>query len=210
MLLCVVLFLLTALAQQGLVLAVTFGRPSYTGVVYRGNDVLVFNSSEGIELHVFYEQNTKVQYCEQERNETSDNATLTFYARQGGINWPLASLAGATQKRSGNVSLSETYIPYLISCDAGMVNFLGSTPGQIIANEPSPFLSATIFDCVNRTIFSIRTVPTPLLCTVPTPAPTFTPAPTIQALPGRDSGATDAHVSLFVSVVFVVIFLYFL
>ncbi len=203
------LFLLCLLClSQAFAQTVSFGRLSYTGVVYRGNTLLVFNSSEGIEMHVRYEQDTQVQYCELERNETSDNATLTFFAKQGDAVLYQTSLSGATQKRTGEINLSETYIPYLISCDAGSVTFLGSTPGQIITNEPSVFLGATIFDCVNRTMFTVRTVPVPLSCVVPTPRPTVTIAPTTQAIPGRASGAVRTHVSIFV--VMLVIFLYFL
>lgn len=203
------LFLLCLLCfSQALAQTVSFGRSSYTGVVYRGNTVLVFNSSDGVEMHVRYDQDTQVQYCELERNETSDNATLTFFAKQGNTVLYQTSLSGATQKRTGQINLSETYIPYLISCAAGSVSFLGSTPGQIIANEPSPLLGATIFDCVNRTMFTIRTVPVALSCVVPTPAPTVTIAPTTRAVPGRASGAIRTHVSIFV--VMLVIFLYFL
>lgn len=55
------LFLLCLLCfSQALAQTVSFGRSSYTGVVYRGNTVLVFNSSEGVEMHVRYDQDTQV------------------------------------------------------------------------------------------------------------------------------------------------------
>ena len=208
------LFLLCLLAvcsaSQTLSQNIFFPQVYYTGILFKGNDYMVLNSSEGIELHVYFEPETNVQYCETERNETSDNATLTFYAKQGGVRLYEASFAGSTQTERGNVSLKLGMIPYAIACENGAIHLTAAEPVFLPGTPPSPLLTPSVYDCVNRTRFTRRTALTPLNCTAPTFAPTFTPAPTIQALPGRDSGATDAHVSLFVSVVFVVIFFYFL
>jgi hypothetical protein len=209
MLTAVVLLLLACFAQQSLALPsnIFFPRQSYTGILWRGNDLMVFNSTEGYEMRVTYDANTYVQYCETERNETSDLALFSFYVRRLGVTEDTYSFTGATQIVTGRRNLSETYIPYLLECKNGKVNFLGDVPGQIpiIAGTPSPFLSPQIEDCVNRTRFTRQNVVTDLNCTAPTPAPTFTPAPTVQAVPGNVSAATNTHVSLFVSIVFVVV-----
>jgi hypothetical protein len=197
----VVCFLAIFLFQAAVAQNVVLGRYSYTGVVHRGNDILVFNSSAGVELRVSYPAQTNVQYCESERNETSDNATLTFYAQQFGVKLYETSLAGGTQKQTGNVSLSETYFPYLVSCDAGKINFLGTEPALGLPIYPSMFLKPVIFDCVNRTAFVRQTVVTELNCSYPTPQPTtgFTSGPTVAYRP-TFSSANSNSVSLLVVV----------
>lgn len=199
-----VLFLLCVALQQACAFNIFFPSFSYTGVVWRGAEVMVFNTSEGYEMRVAYVRNTSVQYCETERNETSDQATLSFFVRQSGNVLYETSLSGATQIVSGRRNLSETYIPYLLECTQGKVNFLGAVPIPIIAGVPSPALSPQIEDCVNRTLFTRRNVPTELNCTAPTQAPSFTFQPTTAALPGRDSGA-EAFQTHFVVVALIIV-----
>lgn len=202
--------LVIALIAECLAASVSFGPSSYTGIVYRGNDLLVLNSTEGVELRVYYPPETNVQYCESERNETSDNATVTFYAKQNGLTVYQTSFAGATQIVSGLRNLSETYFPYLVSCVNGKVEFLATLPGQIIAGSPSLFLAPSINDCVNRTRFAVSSARSVLNCTVATPAPTFTFAPTTTALPGRDtSGGPETEIGLFIATLSVFCFFLF-
>ncbi len=200
-----VLLVLLALFQASDAAFVSLSRYSYTGVVNRGNDVLVFNSTAGVELRVLYRADTSVQYCETERNETSDNATLTFYAQQFGTKLYETSLFGATQIVSGNKSLAETTVAYLISCDAGKVNFLGDVPYQIVPGLQSIFLQPTVYDCVNRTAFTRRTLATELNCSFPTQSPTtgFTPRPTTAVSPGGFSSAHKPSIEWAVVVILV-------